>query len=212
MATNEKLLVHLRRTGMLHSSEVESAMRAVDRANYMPGISKPYDDNPQYIGYGVTISAPHMHAFALEGLKDYLKPGMRALDVGSGSGYLTACMAQMCGTCHGIEYIPDLVPISLENAQRDGKGAMLESGNMTLQHGDGSKGLAEHAPFNAIHVGAAAPRLPQALLDQLASPGRLIIPVGQQHENQYMMTIDKDASGRITQSRGLCVRYVPLHM
>jgi protein-L-isoaspartate(D-aspartate) O-methyltransferase len=81
--------------GIIRSDAVESAMLAVDRGNYSR--NNPYMDAPQGIGYGVTISAPHMHAHALELLKDKLMHGDRALDVGSGSGYLTACMAIMLG-------------------------------------------------------------------------------------------------------------------
>lgn len=81
--------------GIIRSEIVEKAMLEVDRGNYSP--VSPYMDAPQGIGYGVTISAPHMHAHALELLKDHLVPGERALDVGSGSGYLTACMAIMLG-------------------------------------------------------------------------------------------------------------------
>lgn len=81
--------------GIIKSARVEEAMSHVDRGNYSP--RNPYMDAPQGIGYGVTISAPHMHAHALELLKEQLVPGERALDVGSGSGYLTACMALMLG-------------------------------------------------------------------------------------------------------------------
>lgn len=81
--------------GIIRSEAVEHAMTTIDRAHYCK--NNPYMDAPQRIGYGVTISAPHMHAHALELLKDHLVPGERALDVGSGSGYLTACMAIMLG-------------------------------------------------------------------------------------------------------------------
>lgn len=81
--------------GIIRSESVESAMTTIDRGHYCK--SNPYMDAPQRIGYGVTISAPHMHAHALELLKEHLIPGERALDVGSGSGYLTACMAMMLG-------------------------------------------------------------------------------------------------------------------
>jgi protein-L-isoaspartate(D-aspartate) O-methyltransferase len=93
--TNAELIRNLRANGIIRSDAVESAMLAVDRGNYSR--NNPYMDAPQGIGYGVTISAPHMHAHALELLKDKLMHGDRALDVGSGSGYLTACMAIMLG-------------------------------------------------------------------------------------------------------------------
>ena len=95
-------------------------MVAVDRGNYCR--TDPYRDKPQGIGYNVTLSAPHMHAHALELLKDHLKPGMNALDVGSGSGYLTACMALMVGEdgkVIGVDHIKELVDWSGDNIIKD---------------------------------------------------------------------------------------------
>ena len=94
-------------------------MLMVDRGNYIN--HNAYMDSPQALGYNITISAPHMHAHALELLRDKLRPGMRALDVGSGSGYLTACMALMVGdrgVAVGIDHIPDLVDLSRANLQK----------------------------------------------------------------------------------------------
>lgn len=89
------MVSQLKHNGVIKSSAVESAMKHVDRKNYSP--HNPYMDAPQGIGFGATISAPHMHAFVLEALKDHLLHGTRALDVGSGSGYLTSCMCLMMG-------------------------------------------------------------------------------------------------------------------
>jgi protein-L-isoaspartate(D-aspartate) O-methyltransferase len=193
------------------NEDVKKAMLTVDRGNYC-GPHDPYGDCPQSIGYNVTISAPHMHAMCLDLLKDYLKPGCRALDVGSGSGYLTACMAVMCGQAHGIEYIPELVPISIANVKKDGKSDLLDGKTLTFQHGDGSKGLPSFGPYDSIHVGAAAPQLPEALVEQLAAPGRMIVPVGPQWGAQELVVVDKDAAGNVTQRTECGVRYVPLHM
>lgn len=162
-------------------------MLSVDRSNYAK--YNPFMDSPQSIGYGVTISAPHMHAHALELLKNHLINGTRALDVGSGSGYLTACMAKVMGAkgfyfCQyvpvatltvyfftfrvavGIDHIPELVEISKQNVLKDNPD-LLNSGQVVLVTGDGRQGYPEQAPYDAIHVGAAAPTLPQPLIDQL---------------------------------------------
>jgi protein-L-isoaspartate(D-aspartate) O-methyltransferase len=153
--------------GIIRSDAVESAMLAVDRGNYSR--NNPYMDAPQGIGYGVTISAPHMHAHALELLKDKLMHGDRALDVGSGSGYLTACMAIMLGEkgiAVGIDHIPELVEMSVHNIEKD-QPELLQSGQLRLLLGDGRQGYPDLGPYDAIHVGAAAPVLPQPLVDQL---------------------------------------------
>ena len=104
---------------IIKSKEVRDTMVLVDRGNYIK--HNAYMDAPQTLGYNITISAPHMHAHALELLRDHLRPGMRALDVGSGSGYLTACMALMVGergVAVGIDHIPDLVELSRSNLQK----------------------------------------------------------------------------------------------
>lgn len=108
-------------------------MLKVDRSHYCPS-QQPYNDSPHPIGFGATISAPHMHAHALEVLKDRLVDGASVLDVGSGSGYLTACMAHMVGprgTVIGVEHIEELVRQSEVNIRRDCPG-LLDSGSVKL--------------------------------------------------------------------------------
>ncbi|GFG39839.1 hypothetical protein Cfor_08819 [Coptotermes formosanus] len=137
---NSDMVRNLRANGIIRSQIVEDVMLQVDRGKYAK--FNPYMDAPQGIGYGVTISAPHMHAHALELLKDHLKEGERALDVGSGSGYLTVCMALMVGETGmavGIDHIPELVDFSRSNVQRD-KPTLLESNRLKLIghfHGNG---------------------------------------------------------------------------
>lgn len=153
-----------------------------------------------------------MHGAALELLKMYLKPGMVALDVGSGTGYLTACMGLMVGNSGkvvGVEHIPELVELSIKAFRRD-QPALLDSGVVNLHVGDGFLGYPDAGPYDAIHVGAAAPHVPKALISQLKPGGRLVIPVGREGGFQELMTVDKLQDGSTKKSSVMGVMYVPL--
>ncbi|ODQ51427.1 protein-L-isoaspartate O-methyltransferas-like protein [Saitoella complicata NRRL Y-17804] len=211
--TNLEMLDNLRKNELIKSDRVYEAMRKVDRGHFAP--YSPYRDAPQSIGHGVTISAPHMHANAAQALEQHLQPGMSALDVGSGSGYLLAVFAHMVqpeGKVVGIEYIPELVEKSKDNLRKDPTHAeMLKDGRIMIIGGDGSLGWPEGAPYDAIHVGAAAPRMPTHLIDQLRpGTGKMFIPVGQYE--QAIWEVTKDADGTVHKSKMYDVRYVPLHM
>ena len=197
--------------GIARDAQVVDAMQNIDRKFYCPPGANFYEDAPQYIGHNVTISAPHMHAMCLQSLSGHLKPGMRALDVGSGTGYLAVVMALMVGATGkavGIEHVPALVATSLENIRRDGKQHLIDSGNLEILEGDGRMGVPDLGPYDAIHVGAAAPMLPKALVEQLKPGGRLIVPVG--NSAQELLQIDKQLDGSISHKSLTSVRYVPL--
>lgn len=167
---------------------------------------EPYYDSPQSIGYNATISAPHMHVFALETSQLVTNP-QRILDIGSGSGYLTACYAQMYPDAQvvGIEHIPELVELSTRNVHKHHPELM---NRIKFVVGDGRKGYAPNAPYDIIHVGAAATTIPDELSKQLAVDGLMIIPVGENF--QEMTIVRKLPNGKLQSQRDVAVRYVPL--
>lgn len=208
---NKAMVENLKRFGVVSSKKVTEVMEALDRGLFVPVGSSAYADTPLPIGYNATISAPHMHATCLQLLEDKLQPGMRALDVGSGTGYLTGCFALMVGAegrVVGVDHIPELVDMSIKNIEKSVAGPLLQKGSLSLHVGDGRKGWKEFAPYDAIHVGAAASEVPQALLDQLKPGGRMVIPVGTYF--QELKVIDKSEDGSIKARTETSVRYVPL--
>lgn len=206
----KKLIDKLVKDQYIQSDKVYKAMLEVDRADFTD--SNPYEDCPQSINYAATISAPHMHAYALECLKDFLKPGNTVLDVGFGSGYLCAAFSKMMddkGVVVGIEHIPELVELGRKNLEKS-YGNLLKEDKIILVSGDGRQGCEKYAKYDCIHVGASADVIHEDLINQLKNNGRLVIPVGKQTETQYINIVDKDENGKITVVKHLGVRYVPL--
>ncbi|NWW70676.1 PIMT methyltransferase, partial [Climacteris rufus] len=212
--THAELVNNLYKKGIIKSQRVFDVLLATDRGHYIKYFS--YMDSPQSIGESLwakhRLSAEHRHAHALELLKDQLVEGAKALDVGSGSGYLTACFARMIGPTGkavGVEHIKELVHESIRNVQEDDP-MLLSSGRVKLVVGDGRQGYPEEAPYDAIHVGAAAATVPKELLKELKPGGRLIVPVGPEGANQVLMQYDKTSDGHIVETQLMGVIYVPL--
>ena len=204
-----ELCTELVNKGWIKTQQVYDVMMKVDRADFAP--TNPYENNPQCIGYNVVISAPLLHSYCLEALKDYLTEGSTALDIGFGSGYLTVAMSKMMndkGCVIGIEHIKDLYDFGYQNISKHHKN-LIDSGSIELILGDGRMGYKKKAPFKCIHVGATSMEPPKEFIEQLDFGGRLVMPLGPQGD-QYIYLIDKDSKGNINYTKGLSVRYVPL--
>ena len=185
----------------LDDARVLAAMARVPRHAFVDPDQQDdaYRDRALSIGLGQTISQPFMVAFATRALG--LEGRERVLEVGAGCGYQAAVLAECAREVVAIERIPELA----ERARRTL--AQLGYGNVVVLTGDGSKGLAEAAPFDAILVSAAAARVPADLLDQLAPGGRLVAPVGE--DDQHLVLFERTPAGVRTRNL-LAVQYVPL--
>ena len=209
--SHSDLINHLSKSNIITHAQVSQAMLKVDRADFIS--NNAYIDSPQYIGYSATISAPHMHAHALNDLYSNLKPGMKALDVGSGSGYLIVAMAYLVGNkgkVIGIEHIKELVDLSTNNINKN-HSHLLKSKNIEIFCGDGRLGYLKEAPYDAIHVGAASSiDVANELSKQLKNGGKMVIPVELQDGQQIFREYTKDENGKVTFKNKVAVRYVPL--
>ena len=195
-----------KKTNYLQSWNVISAMLEIDRGDFAP--ENPYQNCPQSIGYQVTISAPHMHAIALEYLAPYCTENARILDIGSGSAYLTCALSALTnykGTVIGIEHIPQLIDFGIKNVRKN-HGNLLNNKKIIFVNGDGRQGCKEYGPYKAIHVGAAVEEVPSELFMQLDKNGRMFIPVGKR-DDQKICIFDKDRFGNIVRKELLSVSY-----
>ncbi|MBU2551477.1 MAG: protein-L-isoaspartate(D-aspartate) O-methyltransferase [Proteobacteria bacterium] len=184
--------------------KVLAAMRKVPRHLFVSreAVSEAYEDRPLPIGYGQTISQPYIVAFMTEALK--LTGGEKVLEIGTGSGYQAAVLAETAGRVHSIEIIPELHRSARKRLAGLGYGAIQ------LKETDGYYGWPDQGPFDAIIVTCAAGHIPPPLVEQLGPGGRIIIPVGQPWMVQSLVLADKDASGRVRTRSLMQVRFVPL--
>ncbi|MEM0014156.1 MAG: protein-L-isoaspartate O-methyltransferase [Zestosphaera sp.] len=205
-ARREELVRELVREGILRSKEVIDAMIKVPREEFVPPRYRDlaYSDTPLPIGFGQTISAPHMVAIMTEALKP--SKGNKVLEVGAGSGYQAALIAEMVkpeGHVWTIEIVPELARFAEDNLRRTGY-----SDYVTVLVGDGSKGYPEAAPYDKIIVTAAAPSIPTPLASQLREGGRMVIPVGTAYM-QVLKIVEKMEGSLSVEDSIHCV-FVPL--
>ena len=180
---------------------VIKAMETVPRHKFLPPEEAPfaYEDEPRPIGHGQTISQPYIVAFMTEQL--HLKPTERVLEIGTGSGYQAAVLAEIADSVFTIEIIPELARAAAKRLE------VLGYDNVVVKQGDGYNGWSEKAPFDAIIVTAAPPKIPPPLLEQLKNGGTMVLPVGEYV--QELVVVKKSATGMAMQNI-LPVRFVPM--
>ena len=203
--TRYKMVFYLEKFGYIKSESVKNAFLKVDRSKFIPENLKEeaYRDSPLSIGCGQTISAPSMIALMLE-VSD-LKRGLKILEIGAGSGYNAALIAEICGEENvvTIERIPEVYQFGMENLKREGY-------KVKVVLGDGTKGYREDAPYDRIIATAAAPQVPQSWKGQLKEGGMIIAPVGRERYYQELLVLKRKNDGTFdTNKYGGCV-FVPL--
>lgn len=200
-AARARMVEQQLRTRGIEDARVLDAMAAVPRHAFVPEelAGQAYSDRPLPIGHGQTISQPYIVALMSE-LAD-IRPGERALEVGTGSGYAAAVLSELADSVYTIEIVQPLAASAAERLRR------LGYANVRVRFGDGYRGWPERAPFDAIVVTAAPEYVPQPLLDQLAVGGRLVIPVG--GASQDLIEITRTADGLVERSV-IPVRFVPM--
>ncbi|RPI54535.1 MAG: protein-L-isoaspartate(D-aspartate) O-methyltransferase [Acidobacteria bacterium] len=185
----------------VRSEAVLQAMARVPRHLFVPDAMRAhaYEDRPLPIGQGQTISQPYIVGYMTDALQ--LEPGHTVLEIGTGSGYQAAVLAEIAKHVYSIEIVPELA----ERARR----ALAEAGyrNVDVRTGNGYLGWPDRAPFDRIIVTAAPPEIPKALVDQLATGGIMVAPVGTGY--QEIVVISKTPQG-VTEKRTIAVRFVPM--
>ncbi|HWA38862.1 MAG TPA: protein-L-isoaspartate(D-aspartate) O-methyltransferase [Burkholderiales bacterium] len=192
-------------TGLSRMSDpVRRALAKVERHRLVPPsqAALAYRNHPLPIGSGQTISQPYVVALSTDLLE--VSAASVVLDVGTGSGYQAAVLAEIASRVYSIEIVPALGEAARKRLEE------LGYRNIEIRIGDGYRGWPDKAPFDAIVVAAAAPKVPQELLDQLKPGGRLVIPVGADGETQHLKVYTRRADGGFDERRVLPVRFVPL--
>ena len=186
----------------IRDQRVLAAMAKVRREEFVAAEARPqaYGDHPLPIGAGQTISQPYIVAAMLQLLE--LRAEDRVLEIGTGTGYEAAILAELVSEVWTIERQPELAEKAREILAR------LGYASVHVMCGDGSRGLPEHAPFDKIVVAAGAPRIPEALIAQLADGGRMVLPVGSRHEQQLQL-VRRVGEQVVVSNHELC-RFVPL--
>ena len=186
----------------IKDERVLAAMTKVPREQFIPADERAeaYEDGPLPIGHGQTISQPYIVAFMTQQLQP--KPNDRVLEIGTGSGYQAAILAELVSEIYSVEIVEPLATAAEATLQR------LGYKNVHVKVGDGYKGWPEAAPFDAIIVTCAPDKVPQPLVDQLKDGGRMVIPVGERSAQQLYLL--EKRNGQLKESVTLPVRFVPM--
>lgn len=179
------------------------AMRKVQRHQLVPKeqVEHAYEDRPLPIGHGQTISQPFIVGYMTEII--HPRPGMKVLEIGTGSGYQAAVLAEIVDEVYTIEIVEPLYKTAKNNLSD------LGYNNIKIKHADGFYGWEEHAPFDAIVVTAASEFIPPPLIEQLKEGGKMVIPVGAPFTAQHLMLVEKKKDGKWKTKNLLPVRFVP---
>lgn len=198
-----RLIVGLRRSG-IRDERVLAAMTLLSRADFVPERLRDIasQDDALPIGESQTISQPYVVALMSEALE--IRPGDRVLEIGTGSGYQTAILNLLGADVYSIEVREGLARTAAEHLQP------FAGSRLHLRTGDGFAGWPEAAPFDAIVLTAAPERIPLTLVEQLSPGGRLVGPIGGQHEGQELIRLRKHADGQLESERLISVRFVPM--
>jgi len=182
---------------------VIDAMREVPRHLFVPEVSRhfAYSNGPVSIGLGQTISQPYIVALMTDLLS--VKPDDTVLEIGTGSGYQAAILSRLVKQVYSVEIVGALADKASERLET------FHFRNVKVRSGDGYLGWPEYAPYDGIIVTAAAPHIPQPLIDQLKKGARLVIPVGLPYSDQELLVIEKDRNGEINSRRVIGVSFVP---
>jgi len=193
---------HIEHRG-IRDPDVLRVMRSVPRHEFVPTelADAAYDDRPLDIGFGATISQPYIVAAMTELLE--VSKNHRVLEIGTGSGYQTAILAELAGQVFSIEVVPELAACAVPTLHR------LGYTNARVRQGDGYRGWPEAAPFHRILLTAAPSDIPPTLVDQLSSGGRLIAPIGR-GEDQQLVVLDKSIDGGVDRRTVFPVLFVPM--
>jgi protein-L-isoaspartate(D-aspartate) O-methyltransferase len=201
--TRVRMVARLRKAG-IDDEFVLSAMGMVPRHLFVEEAlaTRAYEDTALPIGFSQTISQPYVIAFMIQALRAGRELG-KVLEIGTGCGYQAAVLAKIAAEVYSVERIAPLLAKARANLRE------LRLSNLRLKHADGNLGLPEAAPFDSIILAAAAPQLPNALLQQLSTGGRMILPVG--ISEQVLQVVERTRSG-FTQTKLDAVRFVPMLM
>ncbi|KAG5668421.1 hypothetical protein PVAND_016361 [Polypedilum vanderplanki] len=218
--TNEGLIQQLQDLSIIKTQAVADAMKKTDRKFYCR-INDPFVDESENIGNFSTLSSPHIHAYILENLASIIRPDSKILDIGCGSGCLTACLARLIdakaaeknveatGVVVAMDSHPKLIEFAIGNINLDGP-TLIASGRVRVVQGDARTGCEDFAPYDIINVGTAVAEKPKELFLQLKIGGRVICPIGPEGKDQKIMQYDRVCSNEIHETELANDLFIPL--